>query len=108
MEIAFLSRQLRAICTSEIIAQEQLGGEVARILKARLADIRAASSVTDILVGRPREIDGSYPSQFAIEIAENIFLIFSQNHNSTPLKGFEQVDWSKVNRIKILKIGELP
>lgn len=107
IEIAFLSKSLRAICTSEIVAQEKLNANVARKLKARLADLRAANSVNDLIAGNPRELEGNYPSRFAVDLCDGYHLIFCSNHNSTPLAGADMVDWSKVSRIKILNIGAL-
>jgi hypothetical protein len=105
LELAFDSKSLRDLCEKEAKARRELGPEVAQKLKHRLADMRAAESPKDLIVGRPRETESANPGCFVIDLAAGLLLSFCANHKRVPLLTSGGVDWSKVNRIKILAIG---
>lgn len=104
MELAFATKSLRALCESGSRAKRELGITVAEQLKARLADLRAARHVTDVVAGRPHEIDGTSHREVAVDLGEDSHVVFCANHNMTPSLESGGVDWSKVSRIKILRI----
>lgn len=105
VEIAFAKKPLRQLCESERTARRALGATVAERLKRRLADLRAANCVKDLVAGRPRELHSAPAGQIAVELGEGFQLIFSPNHSVIPLMHGTRVDWSKVNRVKIISIG---
>ena len=80
------------------------GIKAAARLRDRLADIRAADAVTDLIAGRPREIEGGRHRLFAVDLASGCSLVFCANHVRIPVDETDRVDWSKVTRVKILKI----
>lgn len=104
LEIAFAEKSNRLLCENEAIAERKLGKRVAEKLKRRLADLRAATCVKDIVVGKPRELDGKHHQQIALEVCEGYGLIFCANHIVNPLLESGGIDWSRVSRIKILRI----
>ena len=106
MEFAFLNKEIRNICEDENKAKEDLGEEVARILKIRLADLFAATSVFDIILGDPKELITEGKFEFKVDICNGYQLIFSPNHVKNPLTRKNTIDWLKVNRIKIIKIDK--
>ena len=57
MELAFESRWLRTVCENEADADRELGLAVAETLRHRLADLLAATSIDDILAGKPHFSD---------------------------------------------------
>jgi len=81
-----------------------LGDAVADKLKHRLADIRAARSVEDLPVGRPHiwRDDGKH---IAVELCDGQSLVFVANHTNNPITKAGILDWPKVSRIKIVRIG---
>jgi len=103
LELAFAEKSLRQVCTSRISASRKLGEKTAEKLARRLADLRACDSVGEIVVGKPQEIKSTPPGEFAIELGQRSRLIFSANHNDVPTVS-GKVDWSKVSRIKILRL----
>jgi len=105
VEIAFAKRALRQLCESERTARRSLGHAIAERLKRRLADLRAAKCVTDLVAGRPKEIQSTQPGRMVIDLGEGFQLIFCANHDQAPLTNGLRVDWSKVNRVKILSIA---
>ena len=104
LEIAFENKLLRQLCESEVKAKRDLGVKIAERLKRRLADFRAATCVKDLVAGRPREIDGARYRHMAIDLCESYYIVFCANHTATPIGESGDVDWSKVRRIKILRI----
>jgi hypothetical protein len=82
-----------------------LGEKVARQLMARLADLKAAGSAADLVVGRPRRIHRDGAEQIIIALGEEHSLTFKSNHSTVPTKGAGgTVDWRAVKRIKITSI----
>lgn len=70
----------------------------------RLADIRAASNVTDLVAGRPHESEGGRLPNYAINLADGYRMVLCANHNEVPLTKSRRTDWSKVSRVRIHKI----
>ena len=104
MQLAFHSAWLRTICESERIAKGELGGAAAEVLKHRLADMTAATSVSDLVAGRPRVLEGTPRDQMAVELCEGYVITFVANHTKNPITEPGDMDWKRVNRIKILRI----
>ena len=105
LDLAFASKSLRTICENEEEAVHELGGSVGEVLKHRLADLRAAITINDLLVGQPRILDGdTYNRHMIIDLCDSYQMIFSANHPNNPIGENGKIDWQKVSRIKILRI----
>ncbi len=104
MELAFDSKSLRTICENEAQAKLELDSAVAEILKRRLADLRAATSVKDLVAGRPRIPDGSDSQHMVLDLCDGYRLVFKSNHTNRPITDADDIDWARVTRIKILRI----
>lgn len=106
LELAFNSRRLRAICENEAQANEELGVEVAGALQHRLADLRAARTVKDLIVGHPcvLDLDEAQEQVMSVDLYDGYQVIFCANHVNNPRNGSGKVDWLRVSRIKILRI----
>ena len=68
MEITFSDSKLQKLCEQSAIAQKKLGKDCARKLRSRLADLDAASSVQDLVTGRPHPLKGDRLGQFALDL----------------------------------------
>ena len=101
MELAFATQRLRAACEDGGIAAKDYNDLVVAQLQARLADLRAAESIHDLLAGNPRTHSG----QVLIEIADGFVLVAKPNHRVVPLAGDGTVDWARVRRLQILGIS---
>lgn len=99
--VAFENKDLRIVCENEDLAKESLGTTK---LQDRLADMFAASTVRDLLVGNPMETEFKSLSAYKIDIEDGFSMFFSPNHVKTPCLNDGRVDWDKVNRIKIIAI----
>lgn len=106
MNLSFENKNIRLICEDETKAQEQLGMETALKLKSRIADMRAADSVTDLVVGNPREITGWNFPAFQIDLSSDECIIFSPVHSKLPVLSEGKTDWHNVSRIKLISIGK--
>lgn len=89
------------ICENEYIAIEDLGSNK---LQDRLADLVAATSVRELIVGNPSESEYESLPAYKVDIDAKHVLYFTPNHLKTPCLQDGQVDWDKVSRIKILAI----
>lgn len=101
MDISFETRKLREVCENEAEGNRQLGDVVANSLRTRLADCEAASSVAELIAGRPRDLGDATMS---LELEGDRFLIFAVNHETVPATSDGRVDWAKVYSVRVLKI----
>jgi len=104
LEFAYSNIELRTICEIENRAKSKLGERASVRLKHRLADLRAATSIKDIVAGRPRILDDKTGQLMSIDLSDGFRIIFCANHANNPLTEAGKIDWPKVNRIKILRI----
>jgi len=104
LELAFSSVQLRIICENESHAKKELGSEVALVLKRRLADLAAAKSIQDLVVGDLRYLDGLNKNQMTIDLCDGHRLVFSANHPTNLATSTHELNWQKVSRLKLLRI----
>lgn len=106
MELAFSTRELRTLCEVEAAAGRRLGGAASAALRRRLADLRAASNVAELLelTGRAPQ-QGPQKDQLVIDLVDSAVLVLGPNHVKTPRTASRGVDWSQVFRVMIMRIG---
>ena len=78
---------------------------MAEILKHRLADFSAATSPNDLLAGNPGVSGEGGRERMVVDLRDGYWIEFSANHPDNPETETGDVDWAKVSRIKILRIG---
>lgn len=100
MEIAFEDILLREMCEDYNIAIVHLGTDISQKLKNRLADLRAATFITDLILGNPHLIENT--DLYRIDLTSECYITFCANH---PKNKTTQVNWSKVRKIKLLRIN---
>lgn len=105
MELAFDSKLLRTICESEANAKRELGPMAAEGLKHRLADLCAATTIKDLVAGRPRLLDDVGRQCMVIDLCDGYQMVLCANHPNNPVTESGNLDWPRINRIKILWIG---
>jgi hypothetical protein len=106
LQLAFESKQLRTICEDEVQAKVELGETVAKTLKHRLADLRAATSFKDLVAGRPHLLPEPAANNMAVDLCAGLRLVFTANHVSNATNPENNLNWNRVTRIKILRIEE--
>ena len=105
MELAFDSEGLRSLCEDESVATRELGAVASDLLRHRLADLRAASSIADLLVGRPRMVVSAEIEQLVIDLNNGFVIVLQANHPKNPIKEGEGLDWEAISRLKVVHIG---
>ena len=106
MEINFKDKKLKDLCEQQNLAQRKLGDQMAKKLTARLADLRAASSVTELVAGHPHPLTGDLAGKFALDLVHPKRLVFEPEHDPIPRTEDGGIDWSQVTRINIIWIGD--
>ena len=82
-----------------------LGADSARKLHARLADLQAADTVSELVVGRPHPLTGNRAGQFALDLAGGRRLVF-QPKRAEAAKAPTTPDWKRVTAVEIIFIGD--
>lgn len=106
MEINFKNKKLRDICEKQILAKKLLGEIGTKKLFSRLADLAAASCVTDLIAGNPHPLKGDRLGQFALDLVGGWRLVFESANDPVPRKADASIDWSQVTIISIEFIGD--
>lgn len=107
MDVAFADKSMRNLCESDSKATRTLGADVASTLKARLADLLAAEHVGELVSGAPRTLDGTLHGHLTMELGPKIGILLAINHTMPPTDASGQIDWARVRRLKVIRIGEL-
>jgi hypothetical protein len=102
MEIAFESLALRKLCEDALHADAILGPKAADSLRRRVADLKASTSILDLLTGRPRQRD----ENMEIELSDGYVIVLVPNHPKKPTSQNGQVHWNKVSRVKVVEIAQ--
>jgi hypothetical protein len=100
--IAFASAALREACQDAAVAEAKYGQRVASALKRRLADLRAATSLSDLVAGAPTAVGEG--ARMVVRLLDGFQMVLAPNHQKNPQDGENRIEWSKVRRIKILEI----
>lgn len=106
MEIRFKDARLREICERQAVATRTLGDAVARKLRARLADLCAASTVADLTAGRPHQLKRDRAGQFALDLRGGVRLVFEPANDPVPRRKDHTIDWAAVTIVSIESIGD--
>ncbi|NEO43004.1 MAG: killer suppression protein HigA [Moorea sp. SIO4G2] len=118
MKITIPDKKLKKLCEEPSVAQKKLGAKAAEKLKSRLADLSAAQAVTELVAGRPHPVQPNklgksfyqkfynFEHLFALDLNGGLRLVFQADVEPLPLKADESLDWSKVNQICIVFVGD--
>lgn len=106
MEIKFKDKLLRELCEKRAVAVKKLGDIGARKLQTRLADIAAASRVSDLMAGHPHPLKGDRLGQFALDLAGGWRLVFAPANEPIPRRDDASIDWFAVTIVCIEYIGD--
>ena len=107
MDIAFQSRALRDVCESEEMLKAKFGEAVGMAIVRRLADLRAAVTIRDLMVGNPREVlSGPHPA-LCVDLVAGTTILLRANHIRLPRRTGGTIPWAEVTRLKIISIGTI-
>ena len=105
MELAFASKYLRCLCEHIDFAGQSLPPAVAKALRHRLADIRAATNIHDLLAGKPRLVDRDDTQHLVIDLTNSHNMTLIPNHTRNPLTSQGTINWQRVIRLQLVHIG---
>lgn len=80
MEIAFETEEIRELCERFEASEKEFGHHTAGNLRAILADMRAATSVADVLFAEPSKSESDDASVISVAITPSCSLKFTSNH----------------------------
>lgn len=106
VEISFADVKLESICRDSRLATKKLGAQSAKKLQLRLAELFAAESVGELIAGRPHPLAHDRVGQFAVDLHGGLRLIFKPATEKPPTLPGGGIDWSNVNAITIIEIGD--
>jgi len=106
VEIHYKDSKIRALCTDEKKARRTLGHAGYRKLRARLADLEAASSLGDLPAGRPHPLRGDREGMLAIDLNGGNRIVLEPADDPLPLDREGYLDWKKVRSVRIVFIGD--
>ena len=106
MEIKFKDKKLQALCQKQRVAVKRLGSACAHKLRSRLADLAAASRVSDLVAGNPHPLSGEFQGQFALNLTGGWRLVFAPANDPVPRRDDASIDWSAVTIVSIEYIGD--
>ena len=105
LEVAFQSRDLRGICESPARAKRELGEAAGAVLRRHLADLEAVETVAELFeMGLGFENCAHKLGLVRFQLDDDLYLYSEVNHRNVPMNG-EQVDWTKVTRLKVVHVG---
>jgi proteic killer suppression protein len=101
MELSFRTRQLRAICEDDQAAARRFDEMTVRALHARLADLRAAETVRDLIAGSP-EFSPDQP-MLTLDVVGGCYLV-CRAYLPLDKRSRRRIDWDIVRRIQVIEI----
>ncbi len=106
MIIAFQSTRIRELCEDPDAADEVMGHTIAEVFRDRLADVRAAASVEDLIVGNPRP-NGTDGQFLQISLGAEKSIVLEANHLKPIRDADGRVDWRSVSYVKVIEVAGL-
>lgn len=112
MKLTFSSTKLQKNCNSEKESDREWGKDLAKKVRQRLYEMRAASTLADLghlPPARCHPLKGNRKGQFAVDLSGNWRMIFVPFHNPLPYKKFskgEELDLERITDIQIIEIED--
>jgi plasmid maintenance system killer protein len=109
MEISYSNKKLAKLLNSQKEVLRTYGPDNGRRILARLADIAAAETLADLSTlpqTRVHEHKANNDEQISVDVKHPYRLMLVPNHSETPRKSDNGLDWSKITRVKILRIDD--
>ncbi|MBL1278016.1 MAG: killer suppression protein HigA [Ectothiorhodospiraceae bacterium] len=102
----YKTTKLKKLCLSSKEADKKLGPNSGKKLRNRLFDIEAASNVSELIAGRPHPYTGDKVGLFSLDLHGGDRLLFEPLKKPLPTKDDGGIDWSNVESIFIVFIGD--
>ena len=106
LDIDFKTAKIKKLCLNSKEADKKLGANSGKKLRTRLADIEAVSNVSELITGRPHPYSGAQVGVFSLDLHSGDRLLFEPSKKPPPTKDDGGIDWSDVESIFIVFIGD--
>jgi len=106
LEIDYKTTKLKKLCLASKEADKKLGSNSGKKLRSRLADIEAASNVSELIAGRPHPYTGDKVGLFSLDLHRGDRLLFEPLKKPPPKKDDGGIDWPNVESISVVFIGD--
>ena len=103
MKVSYEDKDIETLCKQAKAATKKLGAESAKKLQRRLAELHAASVVSELAIGHPHPLEYDRLGQFAVDLHKGKRLVFKPTTIPPPAKADGSIDWSKVSEITIIE-----
>ena len=104
IELVFIDQSVRKVCEQGRVADSLLGPQAARRLRARLADIRAARTLAEVVAGSPNFLEAGLRVLFSLHPPYQ--LVVEPASNPVPRTKKGEVDWSKIDKVRVIYVGK--
>lgn len=104
VQLAFQDQRLRQQCESPVSARRSFGQDAARTLHTRLADLRAADSVYDVLSLSLASASTIHAHRILIHLGSGYVLHAQVGNRTKAYLPSGELDWRQVSRLKVLYI----
>jgi hypothetical protein len=102
MEIAFHTKSLRSLCEVDAVMRQKLGPIAAEALRVCLADLRAASSLSDIGASYTAKMTSS--TDLEVTPTNGLEIVLRATAPKTKKPDAAAADWGAVTRVKIMEV----
>ena len=109
MVILFKTSKLEKVCNDEKLMIKRLGPQRSKLLKRRLAELRAANVLEDLQhlpQARCHELLHNRKGQLSVDLDHPYRLIFEPANNPVPRKPNGELDWTKVTEVVIISVED--
>jgi len=108
LDIDYKTAKLKKLCLVSKEADKKLGAYSGKKLRSRLADIDAVPNVFELIAGRPHPYKGDKTKAglFSLDLHGGDRLLFEPLKKPPPTKDDGGIDWSNVESIFIVFIGD--
>lgn len=107
MDVGFETERLRELCESRSASHTRAPANVVEQLHARLADIRAATCASDLIVARAA-VDARPPGRVRFRLGEGYELLCAGSVARPYLTADGLVDLERMRRVMVMKFGRSP
>ena len=108
MNIYFNNSRLERDFNSERALVKEYGDRMAKVIRRRLDNLDAASTLEDMrhLPGRCHELHGKRAGQLSLDLEHPQRLIFVPADNPIPRKADGGLDWTQIKAVRVLGIED--
>lgn len=92
------------MCEDDRLASERFCTAAAEALKNRLADIRGADNMCDVLAGNPRTGKYQGADSYQLDLSDGFRLTVVPNHRIPRRSLNGETDWELVRRVKVVSL----